>query len=98
MENPHILSSPIKIHGRDGNSYTIEALTRGVAQEFAFQFVQIHNLRTGRSKRKGEERYIAIGEVKNLIITVVYTLRSEKIRIISARKASKNERKKYREV
>ena len=51
-----------------------------------------------RSDRADEERYITIGEVNKRIIAVIYTLRAEKIRIISARKARKNEEKEYRSI
>jgi uncharacterized protein len=47
------------------------------------------------SARNGEKRYITIGIVNNIVMLVVYTWRSEKKRIISARKASKNERNTY---
>jgi len=43
----------------------------------------------------GEIRYLAIGLYKGREITVVYTMRGEKIRIISARRARKNERELY---
>jgi uncharacterized DUF497 family protein len=49
-----------------------------------------------RSDRKDEERYLAIGEVENRILAVVYTKRREKYRIISARKASKHEEAAYK--
>lgn len=44
-----------------------------------------------------EERYITIGMIDNVayIVVVVYTERGEAIRIISARKATKNERRMY---
>lgn len=44
-----------------------------------------------------EERYITIGMIDNIayIVVVVYTERGEAIRIISARKATKNERRMY---
>ena len=44
-----------------------------------------------------EDRYIAIGIINQItcIVTVVYTERVNKIRIISARKATKEERKMY---
>ncbi len=43
-----------------------------------------------------EDREISIGSLSNLVlITVVHTTRVDKIRIISARKATKRERKKY---
>jgi len=42
----------------------------------------------------GEKRWITIGLVANVLITVVYTIR-EAIRIISARRSNKNERQEY---
>lgn len=45
----------------------------------------------------GEERFIAIGQTGGQVFTVVYTLRGEVIRLISARKATKNERRIYYE-
>ena len=45
----------------------------------------------------GEERFIAIGQARGKVLTVVYTLRGEVIRLISARKATKDERKIYDE-
>jgi hypothetical protein len=44
-----------------------------------------------------EERYRTIGLVHGRVIFVVYTWREERIRIISARKATKYERQKYYE-
>ncbi|MFQ5730311.1 MAG: BrnT family toxin [Waddliaceae bacterium] len=41
---------------------------------------------------------MTVGEVNNRIIAVVYTPRGDKIRIISARKARKNEERKYRSI
>ena len=44
----------------------------------------------------GEERFIAIGmDFLGRILTVAYTYRDEDIRIISARKATTNERRAY---
>ncbi len=43
----------------------------------------------------GENRFIVIGILKNMVIVVVYTERGENIRIISARKATKNEKIYY---
>lgn len=42
-----------------------------------------------------EERYIAIGQVDSEVLFVVYTVRGDAIRLISARKATKNERRNY---
>jgi uncharacterized DUF497 family protein len=43
----------------------------------------------------GEVRYVITGMVKGVILTVVYTERGERIRIISARKATKHEQAEY---
>lgn len=45
----------------------------------------------------GEERWKAIGMADNTLLVVVYTERGAKRRIISARKATRNEQKAYRE-
>jgi uncharacterized DUF497 family protein len=45
----------------------------------------------------GEHRYVAIGEVEGNILTVVWTPRGRRRRIIAARSASKSERRAYHE-
>uniref|UniRef100_UPI0040562387 BrnT family toxin n=1 Tax=Candidatus Electronema sp. TaxID=2698783 RepID=UPI0040562387 len=46
----------------------------------------------------GEERWIGIGLLHNMAVAVVFTERGENtIRIISARKATKEERRRYDE-
>jgi hypothetical protein len=45
-----------------------------------------------------ESRWRAIGIINDIEITVIYTKRKEAIRIISARRLSKNERKKFQEI
>ncbi len=47
------------------------------------------------SEDYGEDRFLATGTVEGVILTVVYTERRERIRIISARKASSDEQRKY---
>jgi uncharacterized DUF497 family protein len=42
-----------------------------------------------------EERIILLGMTSNHVLTVVYTERAERIRIISARRATKNEQEHY---
>jgi hypothetical protein len=49
------------------------------------------------SNKHNEMRYLAIGEIENHVIAVVYTIRHDNYRIISARKASRQERKNYEE-
>lgn len=46
-------------------------------------------------KDYGETRIIAIGRSEGRLLRVVYTKRGNKIRIISARKANKNDRRNY---
>lgn len=45
----------------------------------------------------GEDRTVLIGMVGNRLLAVVYTLRGENIRIITAREAEPHERRHYHE-
>jgi uncharacterized DUF497 family protein len=49
-----------------------------------------------RSDRNTEERWIAIGESERRVLAVVFTWRGSTLRIISARRARKNEERAYR--
>jgi uncharacterized DUF497 family protein len=49
-----------------------------------------------RSDRNNEERWTALGYSEDRLIVVVFTRRADIIRIISARRARKNEESKYR--
>lgn len=49
-----------------------------------------------RSNRNNEERWTALGHSDNRLIVVVFTQRADVIRIISARRARKNEERAYR--
>jgi uncharacterized protein len=49
------------------------------------------------SDREGEKRWKAIGAVEGREIAVIYTLRGDRYRIISARRARINERRAYRQ-
>jgi uncharacterized DUF497 family protein len=51
-----------------------------------------------RSDRGGERRWIAVGPYEGRLVTVVYTRREERYRIISARRAREHERRKYRQI
>ncbi len=44
----------------------------------------------------GEKRFMIIGKIDNDIWSAIFTIRKNKIRIISARKASKNEKEIYK--
>ena len=49
-------------------------------------------------ERFAEERFVTIGmDAIGIILVVVYTMRDDEIRLISARKATKNERRQYEE-
>ena len=48
-----------------------------------------------RSDRKGEVRYMVFGFAEGREVVVICTLRGETCRLISARRARRNERKKY---
>ena len=50
------------------------------------------------SIRGGEWRVVTIGEVAEGIITVVSTDRGRRRRLISARRASRDERREYRQI
>ena len=43
----------------------------------------------------GEERWIGLGRIDDVVVVIAYTVRSDKVRIISARKANRNETKAY---
>lgn len=45
----------------------------------------------------GEDRFVVIGMSGGRTLAVVYTMREERIRIISAREAQPHERRKYHE-
>ena len=48
-----------------------------------------------RSDRDGEQRWKAIGLLRGIEVTVIYTMRGNVRRIISARKAAKHELETY---
>lgn len=45
----------------------------------------------------GEDRFILLGMVDGRLLAVVYTLRGDRVRIISAREAEPHERRHYHE-
>ena len=45
----------------------------------------------------GEDRWIALARVSEAILSIVYTVRSDSIRIISARRANRHEREAYQQ-
>ena len=62
------------------------------AEVFRYPMYEMVDARAGY----GETRYIGIGRNNQMIVlTVAYTERGERIRIISARRATKQERRTY---
>ena len=54
------------------------------------------NIRTERpSDKDGEFRWVTVGMVKGKLVAVVYTRRGDVFRIITARRARKNEERAY---
>jgi len=47
------------------------------------------------AKSEFENRYAVIGPIDNKLYTCIFTIRSQKIRIISCRRSRKNERQLY---
>ena len=53
---------------------------------------------TSPSFRQGERRYASIGYVNGKCMTVIWTVRGQNIRIISARRARDNEQRIHHEI
>lgn len=54
---------------------------------------------TGPAKTVGQEaRMMAVGMIGDVHVTVIYTLRDSNTRVISLRRASYGERKRYQEI
>ncbi|WP_051555155.1 BrnT family toxin [Legionella fairfieldensis] len=60
-------------------------------------FSDINRIEKTIMHESGEERHFTLGMVNGVVLLVVYTLRYKSIRLISARRASKNERKYYKD-
>lgn len=84
----------------DEEKASINARKHGIDFETAARvFLDPNRLEDYDSEHGGDEdRWITIGLVETAILTVVYTDRRRNIRIISARKATKNEQKAYYEI
>ena len=69
----------------------------GVSFPFAAGvFLDLHHLERRDSQTgDGEDRWIVVGLVNDFEVAVVYTLRGDRIRIISARRADTYERESY---
>ena len=54
-------------------------------------------IREDRRQNYGEDRFILLGTVQERLLAVSYTMRDERVRIISARFAEPRERRRYHE-
>jgi uncharacterized DUF497 family protein len=81
----------------DENKNRLNFENHGIAFSVAVKIFENSHL-VYESPRGAEMRYVAVGEVAEKLIAVIYTLRYEKIRIISARRAWKKEERAYREL
>lgn len=81
----------------DDDKAASNLVKHGVAfADAARLFDDIHALHLiDRSMNHGEERLIGVGMVNGIVLTVVYTERGERIRLISARKATRHEQRSY---
>ena len=61
-------------------------------------FSDINRIEKTIMHESGERRHITIGSVNGVVLLVVYTLRGKFIRLISAKRACKNERKYYNQI
>jgi hypothetical protein len=93
-EDSSTLFAKIRAFGWDNNKRD------RVLRELQIDFEEVRFVFDGptivyRSDRKGEVRYVVFGFIDGMEVAVVCTLRDSVCWIISARRASRNERKKY---
>ena len=79
-----------------------ERKRRTTLAERGIDLLDVYRLFRGRVEERedtrrdyGERRFIAVGELDGDIIPVVYTWRGNRRRLISARRATRRERKEY---
>ena len=79
----------------DENKNRLNQRKHKIAFEDAADVFKDEDRLTYSSDKQGETRFLTIGKAFQAIISVVYTTRDLIIRIISARRASQNERQAY---
>jgi len=81
----------------DENKNILNKQKHGIDFDDAKEVFTDENNKIAHDLRKdyGEDRWKIIGKIYGIIISVIYTVRDNAIRIISARKASFNERAEY---
>ncbi|WP_029029939.1 BrnT family toxin [Salinarimonas rosea] len=90
------MSAPTAFEWDDAKASANEA-KHGVSFEIAIEVFRDGRQRVAADKRfdYGEERFTAIGAVGGLCLAVVFTMRGDVARIISARRANRRERRLY---
>ena len=83
----------------DENKNRTNLQKHGICFEDAARIFEGPTLETIDDRRDyGETRIAAMGVVNDVILYVVYTMRGDARRLISARRANARERRKYREI
>jgi uncharacterized protein len=77
-------------HNLAGHGVSFEAARLAFDDAFAV-------VREDRRQDYGEERFVLLGAVQERLLTVAFTIRGERVRIISARLAEPQERRRYHE-
>ena len=82
----------------DFKKQTINLRKHGIdLRDAAYVFLDARRLDAVAERQEyGEERRVVIGAVEDRVWVVVYTRRTDAIRLISARKANEREQKRYR--
>jgi len=70
-------------------------IERGIDFERAKEIWQGTVFEVPSRKQTNEKRFLAIGEVDGRVITVIYTWRGERRRLITARRARRHEAEDY---
>lgn len=96
----HVNGDPDEYEGFEWDSGKSDATfeERGLdfaaaARVFEADYIEREDLR----QQYGERRYVVTGEVEGVVVTVVWTPRGPRRRIVSAWPASNRERREYRE-
>ena len=62
----------------------------------AFSGPMLH--RIDKRRNYGEVRWLGLGRINDVVVMIAFTMRSGKVRIISARRANRNEAKEYEQI
>jgi len=81
----------------DADKQAINLRKHGIdLRDAAYVFLDTHRLDAADERKDyGEERRVVVGTVEDRVWVVLYTRRTDAIRLISARKANEREQKRY---